>query len=404
MGDANQDLFDGALRHQIDLRRYDGQLRKSILALLEVADAKLAERLRTILPRVLGRPVNLAGDKWKSILSEVREARAEVLGEVQKLAKKELNQLAQVEADHELKLLAKASPVEYKFASATAEALGSIVTSKPFQGAVLGDWFKSLAAADQTRLVRTLQLGAATGDTTDNIVRKIVGTKSNQFADGILTATRREAQAIVRTGLTHTSTQARELVWEANSDVIELLVIVATLDGRTTAICRARDGQGVALDGKPLPSGILPLDPPGVRPPFHVGCRSTMVAVFRGMGLLGGRPTVVDTRTRERREIDFKAQAKQTGKSLPEIRADWAAQNVGRVPSTTSYQDFLSRQSAKFQDEVLGKTKGKLFREGNLKLDQFVDRAGNELTLAQLAERSPEAFRSAGMDPDIFVK
>lgn len=403
MADANQDLFDGALRHQIDLRRYDSNLRKQILALLEAADAKLADRLRTLLPKVLGRPVNLAGDKWKSILSEVKEARAEVLGEVQKLAKKELNQLASVEADHELKLMARASPVEYEFAAATAEALGAIATSKPFQGAVLGDWFKSLTAADQTRLVRTLQLGAATGDTTDNIVRKVVGTKANQFADGILTVTRREAQAIVRTGLTHVSTQARELVWEANSDVIEVLVVVATLDGRTTAICRARDGHGVALDGKGLPKGVPALDPPGVRPPFHVGCRSTMVAVFRGLGLLGDRPTVVDTRTLEKREIDFKAQAKATGRPIQEIRADWAAKNVGRVPSTTSYQDFLGRQSAAFQDEVLGKTKGKLFREGNLKLDQFVDRAGNELTLAQLAERSPEAFRKAGLDPDIFV-
>lgn len=403
MPTANEDLFDGALRHQVDLRRYDANLRSQILVLLEAADAKLAERLRALLPKVLGRPVNLAGDKWKSILAEVKEARAEVLAEIQKLAKKELTQLAKVEADHEVKLLTKASPVEYKFAEASAEALGAIATSKPFQGAVLGDWFKSLTAADQTRLVRTLQLGAATGDTTDNIVRKVVGTKKNQFADGILTATRREAQAIVRTGLTHVSTQARELVWESNSDVIEMLVVVATLDGRTTAICRARDGQAVSLDGKPLPKGVVPLEPPGVRPPFHVGCRTTMVAVFRGLGLLGDRPTVVDTRTRDKREIDFRAQAKETGRPIQEIRAAWAAKNVGRVPATTSYQEFLGRQSAAFQDEVLGKTKGKLFRDGNLKLDQFVDRAGNELTLAQLAEREPSAFRRAGLDPDIFV-
>jgi len=63
---------------------------------------------------------------------------------------------------------------------------------------------------------------------------------------------------------------------------------------------------------------------------------------------------------------------------------------------------LLKRQPASFQDEVLGKTKAKLFREGGLNVDQFVDRAGNELTLSQLAERKPDAFRKAGLDPEKF--
>jgi hypothetical protein len=127
-----------------------------------------------------------------------------------------------------------------------------------------------------------------------------------------------------------------------------------------------------------------------------------MVGYIDGVGLLGNRPFVVDTRNRRRREIDFRAEAKRTGKSIQDIRREWSDRNVGRVPAATTYQDFLKRQPASFQDDVLGRTKGKLFRDGGLTVDQFVDRAGNELTLDQLAATKPEAFVKAGLDPEAF--
>ena len=62
----------------------------------------------------------------------------------------------------------------------------------------------------------------------------------------------------------------------------------------------------------------------------------------------------------------------------------------------TNYADFLSRQSARFQDSVLGPTRGKLYRQGGLTLQQFVDFSGRQLTLEQLAAKFPEAFVKAG--------
>ena len=81
--------------------------------------------------------------------------------------------------------------------------------------------------------------------------------------------------------------------------------------------------------------------------------------------------------------------------TIQQVRKEWAEKNVGRVPASTTYQDFLSRQSKEFQDDVLGKTKGELFRKGGLTVDQFVDRNGTELTLSQLAKTHPEAFQRA---------
>ena len=75
---------------------------------------------------------------------------------------------------------------------------------------------------------------------------------------------------------------------------------------------------------------------------------------------------------------------------------------TGRVPSVTTYQTWLKQQSRQFQEDTLGVTKAKLFRDGGLTLDKFVAADGTELTLAQLATKQADAFRAAGLDPGNF--
>ena len=58
----------------------------------------------------------------------------------------------------------------------------------------------------------------------------------------------------------------------------------------------------------------------------------------------------------------------------------------GQVPEDINYDTFLRRQTAEFQNEVLGPSRADLFRDG-MAVDRFTDRAGNELTLAQLRQR-----------------
>lgn len=75
---------------------------------------------------------------------------------------------------------------------------------------------------------------------------------------------------------------------------------------------------------------------------------------------------------------------------------------VGPVPADTTYSEWLTGQSKQFQEDVLGVTKAQLFRDGDLTLDRFVDRAGNELNLNEIAKRDAQAFRDAGLDPADF--
>lgn len=76
---------------------------------------------------------------------------------------------------------------------------------------------------------------------------------------------------------------------------------------------------------------------------------------------------------------------------------------TGPVPGKLTYQTWLGRQTVEFQDGALGPTRGKLFRDGDLTLDSFVNRAGDEIPLNQLARTEREAFIAAGLDPEDFL-
>ncbi len=130
-----------------------------------------------------------------------------------------------------------------------------------------------------------------------------------------------------------------------------------------------------------------------------------MTAVLDALALadsMGSRPFVRDTRTRRFREKDFRAEAKtrvgparwkkmtraQRSNAVRSDRRAWTKENVGTVPAMTSYDTWLRKQPTVFQNEVLGIRKARAFRKG-LKLDKFIDRKGNELTLVQLKEKFP---------------
>jgi len=122
-----------------------------------------------------------------------------------------------------------------------------------------------------------------------------------------------------------------------------------------------------------------------------------MVAIVSPEGVVGRRPFVVDTRTGRRREIDFRRMARQQGRPVSEVRREWARQRVGQVPAKMTYEEWLRRQDVEFQNEVLGPTRAKLFREGGLSMDDFVTNSGRRYSLQELRRRDAEAFRKAGV-------
>lgn len=397
MTTANQKYFNAALRHQVDVRRFTAGEVKETLRLLEEADRELVARLRDRLAR-LGPTLDFTSARYQRMLSEIRDLRQSVVDTLARRTTAQLEILVGQEAAAEQALLSRAIPIEVSFATVPVQALRAIVTEQPFQGSLLSEWFETLGAADQRALRRSIQLGLTQGESIPNIVRRVAGTRDAGYADGALAITRRNAESVVRTAVNHVSNAAREATWGANADIIAALRVTATLDGRTTPICQALDGQLAPVGDKPLPADAVALQPPEARPPFHVGCRTVMVAVIDGVGLVGDRPFVMSAERPDEREADFRSEARRTGRPIQEIRAEWAAEHIGTVPAKTTYNDWLRDQPAAFQDTVLGDKRGALFRRGGLDVQEFVDRAGNELTLTKLANRHPSAFERANVE------
>jgi hypothetical protein len=142
------------------------------------------------------------------------------------------------------------------------------------------------------------------------------------------------------------------------------------------------------MEGKELPPGLPALVPPGARPPGHFNCRSVMVALLNGVALAGTRPYVLDDDTARERQNRFRREARERGVPVSQVRQEWATANVGSVPAETTYDQWLRRQSAEFQDDVLGKARGDKFRAG-FTLDRFVDHTGRRITLDELDRMRP---------------
>lgn len=380
MADANERLLDATLRHAVDLRRYTTGEVAALLEILERSDKELVAKLRRDLRPTFTRR------RLKRLLEELRATREAAWREFRARVRRDMRLLGRDEIAAEAAAVRNAIPFKIELAAVPAAQLREALFNRAFQGRDLGEWFASLEAADRRRIADAVQLGMAQGETVDQITRRVAGTRAAKFRDGALGVTRRQAQTVIVTAINHSANAARELMHQANDDVIAGLRVNATLDGRTSPVCRARDGKVVMFGDRPVPEGMKKLVPAEARPPFHPRCRTLMVAILDGVGLLGKRPFVVDKRRPSKRVADFRREARRTGRPIQQIREDWARANIGTVPADVTYDEWLRRQPTAFQNDVLGSARGAAFRSG-ARLDQFVSRSGDTLNLSELRAR-----------------
>lgn len=233
--------------------------------------------------------------------------------------------------------------------------LMAAVNARPFNNKLLKDYLKDFTKVQSKAVSNAVSIGFFEGQTTQEIVRGIIGTKAQNFRNGTLNVSRTSAETMVRTALSHTSAVARNKSYEDNEDLIPYYEWVSTLDGRTSAICRSRDGKVWRINKGPLP-------------PAHHNCRSTTAPLFKE---------------------DIKV---INGKLIKQDLDGTRASIDGQVSADLSYNDWLKRQTKAFQVDVLGKQKAELFRKGGLTMDQFVNNKGQELTLDQLQAKYPTAW------------
>jgi hypothetical protein len=406
--DANTLYFDAGLRHQVGVRNFTSAEVSRLLQKFEQADQTFTRNLRTQLRGLNNTAIRDVDEKLAFVLAAISESRDELMRGFRTEFRKSLTNLAQVEIDFEERLINSALPFTPQLNQVAPALLTAVIRETPFSSGtdttrLLDQWLVGLSRTDKRQLREAIQLGLLQGDGINTIVARVAGTSSAAFGDGILSITRRNAEVLVRTAINHVSNSARNLFWNANANIIRILRWTATLDGRTTPICQSRDGRFTATDGNTLPPGVPKLEPPGARPPAHPLCRSVMMGAFDQNGIvdvMGNRPFVRDMRTGRKRQLDFRSEtrakfstdewssftAQERNARIRTTKELWAKENIGTIPTTITYDQWLRRQPSEFQDDVLGKAKGAKFRAG-ASVDRFVDRQGNTLTIKQLSAK-----------------
>lgn len=354
MTDLNKQLLDYSIRHQINLGRYASRVVRDILALLNDADKEI---LAKIISR--GEDGTFTAARLKKLLAEIREMTGETYRQAHNELKTAMLDFGTAEAAATAAVLTAQVPVTFNIVQPTVEQLAAIVSKAPVtvgpdKKLLLEEIFDSLAAGKEEAIRGAIRLGMVEGESIDSLVRRLRGTRAGQFKDGVLEAGRRHCEAICRTVVNHTSNQAMQLTYKANSAVVKGWVFLATLDGRTSIQCRS-------LSGTKHPVGQGPI------PPIHVNCRSVAIPELRTWRELG---------------ID-----------MDEMPASTRASKNGPVRADISMDEWMRTQSKDDIKDMLGPTRAKLFLEGNLKVDRFADRAGVVYDLKELKARNEAVFK-----------
>jgi SPP1 gp7 family putative phage head morphogenesis protein len=391
-------------RNAIDLNRYSNSVARRVINAYNDIIIDSVNQLRTI--DDLAAPVKAA--RLRGILAQLKDSLGTWAGDATELTALELQGLAQLQSEFVTDQLRRALPVGSRDAVRTVEIspqfAQSVVTTDPTQlnvvalsddlfgavqgapqtfsltaaqgatitlpnGEVVAKAFRGIAVDQAERFSQVVRQGLLTGETTQDIAKRLIG--NLQFgeeaktvrqlvaAGGQATAVAdNQVLTVVRTSINQVANSASQQVYESNQDITKKYRYVATLDSRTSAICRA-------LDGKEYEYGK------GPTPPQHFNCRSTTVPVI-DYEELGFDPPPPATR----------------------------ASKDGQVPADTTYgkwlKDKLPGESKadviQRQQDALG-SKAPYFRRlankygPDAAIAKLVRDDGSELTLDQLRKR-----------------
>jgi len=366
MATVNEKLLDHSIQHNIDSIRYSNGVVRRMIALLGRVEPDLIVKIAAALERLPKESFTV--QRLDNLLNGVRELNAEAYKSLLVAMESELHDLVIYEAEYQHGLFEMVIPVKLSIAPVNVESVYAAAMSRPFQGRLLKEWMKGLEENSAVRIRDALRIGYVQGETVDQMVRRIRGTRAQNYADGLMEIDRRNAATIVRTAISHMSGTVRDRFYDDNADIHKAVKWVSTLDGITSATCRAHDGHTYALfTRKSLDGGPLWKEGPGR---IHHNCRSSSSPVLKSWRELG---------------IDINDEPESTRASID-----------GQVPANTTYGKWLAKRSAAEQDDILGKSRGKLFRAG-MPMERFVNINGKELTLAEMRVKDAALFKRAGL-------
>lgn len=361
MATAPEELINIATRHQVYLERLKTGEANKVEDFLKKLD-------RTVSARLAGRDLTeFSRNRLNQLLVSVRSDMLILANELTDQISAQAMALADYEAGFEVRSLEKVSTVSYVVP--TAAALEFAVFNNPLSilgadnGKLLKPFIKDMSQRTLDRVAGAISAGYYEGQTTNQILQAVRGTRANKFTDGIVSQMNNTAKIVTRTALQHAAVQSQQEVWNENADIVKSVKWVSALDSRTSAQCRSLDGRTFKLNKGP-------------RPPIHPNCRSMVVPE------LDDRFNFLDD------------------DATRSVRG--ASGKVSSAPAEQTYYQWLKTQPYEFQETAIGPTRAKLLNEGGLSAERFAElqlgKNFEPLTLDEMRDLEPMAFIDAGID------
>ncbi|MEO8837561.1 MAG: hypothetical protein ABI351_02490 [Herbaspirillum sp.] len=347
MGAIDAIIADMLLAHGLNLLRLAADVRIRILTLLTVMSKELTVRLQQEDLTDFGK------QRLNTLLRESNVIIDTYYGKAQLELLDNLTGLAKLEADYTAKVLTKAFQAKLSIGLPPTTYLEKLVGDTLIQGSASANWWKKQEMDTQFRFANAVRQGAAQGETTSQIVARVVGKNG---IPGVMEVSRKNAYSLVHTSVQAVANAARLETFQKNSDVIAALVWMSTLDSHTCFLCADRDlSEYDLMTMEPL-NGALPAEGgPGA---IHFSCRCAWTTRSKSFSDLG---------------ID-----------IPEPTGGTRASRDGQVSDKMNFGDWLAGKDAAFRKEYLGAGRAELYESGKITLNDLLDLRGNPLSLAQL--------------------
>lgn len=336
--DINQKLFDQIVDHMGDVRLFEEGVQLGNRRILKRHRNRLRDLLRSDLT-----------NRAKNPNESLRREQSRFATELFSWQKTNMMELSTAEIDFIGNALYKQTKDFYRTQKPSTRELLAEITGPAMKGEkTLKGNIRNISAGELVRIQTKVKAGLAAGASNEQIIREVMKTTK---------ITQHQAATLTRTSITSTQRDAVMSVMEKNDSLIKGYMFSAILDSRTSSICRFHNGK------------VYPISEKRYRPPLHFNCRSTMVPVIKSKSELASTNST---------KINKDALAKKNPQSL-----------TGTAPSKESFGEWIKRQTWGVQVKMLGgEERANLFREGKLKAENFINAAGNILSITALRRRA----------------
>lgn len=362
---ATQQIADILTRHDIDLLRVDAALRKKIVLMMNGMREDIIKKISRVDPT---RAATLAKKNatLRQLIQSVDPSVTKAYKAIAQTVHGELTDLTKLETQVMAKSVNRVANVELMSPRLNKNVLSTLVGNTLVEGKIVGKWWTHETAAFKDAFARNMREGILNGETVDDLVRRVRGTRAGRFKDGLMSLSTNRAKTLVRSSVLGVANKARMATFEQNADVIKGVQWLSTLDARTSNICKALDGQAWTLGGERMKGTAVQWRGP---PPAHFNCRSTLVPITRSWAELNRNPRI-------QKKLD----------ALPtRTRKDTRAAMDGvAAKATENYEAWLRKQDVDMQKDVLGPARYKLWKDGKISFTDLIDQQHRPRTVAEL--------------------